>query len=62
MKDKKEINTDAAPPPVIVRVRVLKNGLEISGCRCAKNARVNATAEAAAFHEARGEVTILGTA
>ena len=53
--------TTTAPAAVIVRVRVIKNGLSIAGCTAAKNATVNCTAEAAKFHEERGEVTILGT-
>ena len=48
-------------PAVTVRVKVLKNGLSIAGCTAAKNATVNCTAEAAKFHEDRGEVAILGT-
>lgn len=60
--------TDAAesttPPaaPLIVRVRVIKPGLAIAGCRAGKNAMVNCTEEAAKWHADRGEVEILGTA
>lgn len=54
--------TDTTPPPaVIVRVRVIKNGLSIAGCVAAKNAQLNCTEAAAKFHEERGEVQILGT-
>jgi hypothetical protein len=53
--------TPAAAPPLILRVRVLKNGLEIAGGIAAAGAVLNCAEAAAKFHEDRGEAEIVGT-
>ena len=62
----KQKDTTATPatddkPAVIVRVKVLKNGLTIAGGIAAKGTVVSVTEAAAKFHEDRGEASIVGT-
>lgn len=54
--------TTPASPAVTVVVKAVRNGITIAGARVAKGHPVNVTQAVAEFHEARGEVVIVGTA
>ena len=53
----------ATPPsvPLLVSVKVLTGGIKIAGGTAAAGRRLKVTQEVAEFHEARGEVRVLGT-
>lgn len=47
--------------PIVVRARVMKNGVSLNGSTCGVGAVVRLYADAANFHEGRGEIEIMGT-
>lgn len=63
MSDEKKKTTAPAKTAksVVVRVKVLKGGLQIGGSTAGVGAVLRCYEDVAAFHENRGEVQILGT-